>query len=152
MFYAKQKRYDGLSPYCKKCEGYLIKNRWNCATRKGKYKFTLSTLVNNSRKRAKDKGREHSITLQDIKYLLEKQQNRCAITGIEMTSIMDENYKGRRCCPPNRISLDRIDNKKGYTKDNIQLVCDSVNRFRNYIALDDFISFCCSVADNYRKK
>jgi hypothetical protein len=54
-------------------------------------------------------------------YLWEKQKGLCALTGIPMTYKF---YEGR---VNTNLSVDRIDSAKGYSKDNVQLVCMAAN-------------------------
>jgi len=48
------------------------------------------------------------------------------------------------------LSIDRIDCNVGYTVDNIQLVCNSVNTMRNNLSIKDFITFCQNII-NYQE-
>lgn len=45
-------------------------------------------------------------------------------------------------------SLDRIDNKLGYTKDNIQWVYRSVNFMKNELDQNEFIEICKQIAEH----
>ena len=66
--------------------------------------------------------------------LLEKQQYRCAITGIMMTKNVHD---------PLSVSLDRINNDLGYTHGNVQLVCNWINLGKNTFRQED-IKKCIS--------
>ena len=66
--------------------------------------------------------------------------------------------KCKRCRPRSRFNIDRgslhqnrdrIDSTKGYTKDNIQLVTMAANQMKNDLQMDEFISLCKSVINNY---
>lgn len=83
------------------------------------------------------------LTLDYLMYLWEKQKGKCALSGINMTY---EFYKGR---VNTNVSVDRIDSTKGYTKDNIQLVTMAANQMKNDLQMDEFISLCKSVINNY---
>jgi hypothetical protein len=43
---------------------------------------------------------------------------------------------------PNKLSIDRIDSKRGYTQDNIQLVCCWVNLMKLDVSIDVFKERC----------
>jgi hypothetical protein len=58
-----------------------------------------------------------------------EQEGKCAVTKIMMT-----NHK----TSPLKLSCDRIDSSKGYTNDNIQLVCWFVNRMKWNLSMDEF--------------
>jgi hypothetical protein len=46
------------------------------------------------------------------------------------------------------LSIDRIDSKKGYIKDNIQFVCMAVNQMKSDLTLDELYFFCESILKN----
>ena len=43
---------------------------------------------------------------------------------------------------PNNISIDRIDPNKGYTKENVQLICNRINRLKYTLSENDFFEIC----------
>ena len=77
------------------------------------------------------------ITIDDVAGLLEEQMHQCALTG--------EPVALDKCSSPSG-SLDRIDNSKGYTKDNIQITTKEINMLRGYFSIEDFVRFCNLVA------
>lgn len=81
-------------------------------------------------------NRKDTLGLDFLVALYEKQLGKCAITNVEMTSIYGE---GR--CPTN-ISIDRIDNSKGYEPTNVQLVCHKVNMMKGESTMKEFIDWC----------
>lgn len=48
----------------------------------------------------------------------------------------------------NALSIDRIDSSKGYTRDNVVLVCSSINVMKNSHSIDEFINLCRSVVEH----
>lgn len=42
-------------------------------------------------------------------------------------------------------SIDRIDSSKGYTLDNVQLVCNIVNLMKNTLSIDELCDWCKSI-------
>jgi hypothetical protein len=79
--------------------------------------------------------------------LLEEQGYKCALTGVELTCILE---KGTVC--KTNASIDRIDPKGPYTKDNVQLVCAAINKLRVDMSVDDFINWCKKVSDHALRK
>ena len=75
--------------------------------------------------------------------LLEAQDYKCALSGIQLTCQLS-----RGVVYPYNVSIDRIEAGGPYTKENIQLVCRSVNSFRNNTSVEDFISICTKVAQH----
>lgn len=102
-----------IETICKECCGKrMYENR-------KKLDGALRDLVNNARGRCKDKQGEKymfDITYEEIKDMYEKQDGICYYSGIEMTT--DGSWK---------ISLERLDNSKGYIKDNVALCCLEFN-------------------------
>jgi hypothetical protein len=75
------------------------------------------------------------ITYESIYELMENQQWKCAETNIPFV-IMDKQYKldERNALGINSLklpSIDRIDNNKGYTMDNIRIVTNGYNNLKN---------------------
>lgn len=83
-------------------------------------------------------GREFTITYEYILKLLNTQNNKCALTGIQFAETFG----------PNFISIDRIDSSKGYTEDNVQLVLTLINKMKLNITQNDFINMCKAVYEN----
>jgi hypothetical protein len=52
----------------------------------------------------------------------------------------------------NTISLDRIDNTRGYIKENVVLCCSNINIMKNTLPIKTFISLCKEVTLNYSEK
>ena len=73
------------------------------------------------------------ITIDDVADLLEEQMYQCALTG--------EPVALDKCSSPSG-SLDRIDNKKGYTKTNIQITTKDINMLRGSFSVKDFVRLC----------
>lgn len=106
----------------------------NCKKhRKNKWKNYLAQKAN-SRKR---EGSE-ILTEDNINKLYEEQSGVCKISGVKF----DIEHKW------NRPSLDRIDNNKGYTVDNIQLVTWIVNHTRGELSIEEYLAMCKKVTKN----
>lgn len=99
------------------------------------FKYQLKKIKNSGRK-------ECFVTLQDLKEVWEKQQGKCVYTNITLIlpkhsdtfSSIKDFYKA---------SVDRIDSKKPYIKENIQFVSQSINMAKHVMSdsdMKDFIS------------
>ena len=75
--------------------------------------------------------------------LFYEQEGMCAITGQPMTHIRGQGRVNTN------ISIDRIDSTKGYTEDNVQLVCRIVNTMKLDMTDEEF-KFWCSLVLNPR--
>jgi hypothetical protein len=91
--------------------------------------------------------RRDLLSKHDCIALLETQDYKCALTGVELTCILE---KGSVC--KTNASIDRIDPKGPYTKDNVQLVCATINKLRVDMSVDDFIKWCKKVSDYALRK
>lgn len=87
------------------------------------------------------KGRKGQITTAQCLEILERQNYRCALSGVLLT----KNMKRGTVCPSN-ASLDRIIAGGSYKPENVQLVCLAVNQWRNAQKLEHFIWWCKQVA------
>jgi hypothetical protein len=52
---------------------------------------------------------------------------------------------------PYNLSPDRIDSSKGYTKDNLQFVCNRVNAMKNNMNTEELFDFCKKIVEHMRK-
>lgn len=90
------------------------------------------------------------ITIEDVWNLFLRQEKRCALTGLPIdfsnNRTRSQKYNGISCT----ASIDRIDSKKGYTKDNVQLVHKDVNMMKNQYSRDYFIDMCRAVINHHR--
>lgn len=83
-------------------------------------------LFFSSRRRAKERGLKHTISVDDIVI-----PSYCPILSIPLLKI----YNNSRAPSPNSPSLDRIDNSKGYTPDNIIVISYRANTLKNNATL-----------------
>jgi len=133
---------DGLQYRCRTCDlAYQTKRRADKydesleysrnyqRNRRQNYDYRLQMLINSSKQRAKNKNREHSITVEDIKAIYPV-DGCCPIFGMKL----EFNQAGFRESSP---SIDRIDSTKGYTRDNIQIISWKANRVKGYATVEE---------------
>jgi hypothetical protein len=92
-------------------------------------------MLNNARSRAKRKGYEFDL---DHDFILQKlSKGVCEVTGLPFVFKLNggKGHKTNSFSP----SLERKDNSKGYTKDNVQIVCWIYNRAKGAFPLEDLI-------------
>jgi len=68
---------------------------------------------------------------------------KCLMTGVEMTHIRGKGLKNKT---PTNISVDRLDNEKGYNKQNIIFVTHEFNTRKNAILIID----CINILRHYK--
>jgi len=133
---------DGLQSKCRPCDvAYQAKRRVENPQKRRDYEkqylnnkrqdfdFRLNMLLNASKQRARNKNREHTITVEDIKAIYPT-DGCCPIFGMKL----EFNTAGFR---ENSPSIDRIDSTKGYTPDNIQIISWKANRIKGYATLQE---------------
>lgn len=99
-------------------------------------------LWNAAKQRAKKKNLEFNLSLDRIKIAIEL--GICEITGI---SFCGEKKRKSAFSP----SIDRKDNSKGYTDDNINVVCWGFNTAKNEFSIEDYIKIATSIIQNNKK-
>jgi hypothetical protein len=83
----------------------------------------LMFLHHRSKERARSRGIEHYITLDDVKAIYADSAGRCQVSNIPFNDFRPIGSTKRPWYP----SIDRIDSRKPYTKDNCRIVCVAVN-------------------------
>ncbi len=125
-------RSNGKSICCKICaakerEKGKLKN---LATPETKKIYCLRRILIGAKSRAKKRGLPFTLTLDwFIKNLPEK----CPIFNIKLTLLEGQKTYGTDSCP----SLDRIDNSKGYTEDNVVIISYRANAFKGTLSIDE---------------
>lgn len=85
------------------------------------------------------------LTKYDLLEILEKQNYKCALSGISLTCLLGNgNIK-------TNASVDRIDAGGPYIKENIQMVCVILNKFRVNTSVEEFLWWCKTVT-NYQER
>lgn len=90
------------------------------------------------RRKANDRGLDVTVTREYIEFLCE--QTHCPATGVEFDM-------RRGVWLPNRQSLDRIDNTRGYHKDNVWVVTNIFNKSKNVFSNEFHDQMCVGRAE-----
>lgn len=77
--------------------------------------------------------------------LYDKQEGLCALSGVRMT------WAGGGA-KPTSISVDRIDNSKGYVEGNVRIVCMAVNAFRSTMDDAELLKFAKTLVSSMESK
>lgn len=130
-----------------KVRDYYSKNKESIqAKRKETRNTTLrgrcSALKANAASRSKTKGWPFDLTIDFLVDLWNEQEGYCALTGRELL-IGSTNRRWSE----DLVSIDRIDNNKGYTKDNVWLVAQPVNYAKGVQTLEEFVRMCRQVIE-----
>jgi len=146
-FYRDKSNSTGLQTYCKKCSVQHTK-KW-ASTLDGYSKKLFSDIMHNCAKRSKKL--DILINVSDIKDLYNKQGGICALSGLKMTFDTYMEKGNQHIINKYNMSVDRIDSNKGYTKDNIQLVCAIINRMKTDLEDKEFINLCETIVKHALK-
>jgi hypothetical protein len=96
------------------------------------------------RKNAKTRKIDFSLTMDDLQKQFEKQNGKCAYTGLDLVLPKDFLH----IFGPEIASIDRIDSSIGYQVDNIQFVRKVINFMKYQLSHDEFIKMCKLVVEN----
>ena len=99
----------------------------------------FSKIENSARKR----GFEFNITIEDIWNQFVIQNKKCNLSGLDLC--FQKIYKKPYA---QTASIDRIDNSKGYIKDNIQILHKQINLTKHVLSQEEFIKMCMLIARN----
>lgn len=114
-FSKRKKSSDGLQTICKKC-------RSNNHFEKQLTSYGRAyQLVSDAKKRALKRERDFNVELENIQAIIE--EGTCQLTGLKFDLSPGQNGRQNAYAP----SIDRIDSKKGYTKENTRVVLWAVN-------------------------
>ncbi len=101
------------------------------------------------KRRCIEKNLEFDLDQQFMWDLFIKQNKKCAISGLDI--VFASSNKDKRNGLKTTASLDRIDSKKSYTKDNVQWVHKHVNFMKQAYSQSYFINLCKIIADNNKE-
>lgn len=92
----------------------------------------IKQMLYSAKSRANAGGWEFDL---DLEFLLEQSGNHCPVDGLpfDWNRELDQDKSLSLTIP----SLDRIDSSRGYTKDNVAVIGDKWNRWKNNMNIDD---------------
>jgi hypothetical protein len=116
------------SKHCRYCQSASAR-----VQRSSGYKAYLTNLLSKNRDcaRKRENITEHLITVDHLVELWEKQEGRCAISGVVLT-----HHNDGRGHKEFNASIDRIDSQVGYIPGNVQLVALRVNTLKQTLTTD----------------
>lgn len=139
-----RKTKSGYDHYCKLCRieagrKYRTENRdkANKSSAISRKKMHWShRLIRTSKSSAIARNLEHELTAEDIKLIWETQNGCCYWLGVPLNG--DSELPDRH---PLKPSIDRLDNSKGYIKDNVVITSTFANLGRSNTTVEDFSEF-----------
>lgn len=134
----KNKSRLNYSRECKECESKRKTIEFANVTCDNKNKF-LKRLTYGCKTRALKHKLKYNLTPEFIISLYDKQNGKCALSGIDMTTIMQSGKKIYNA------SIDRIIPNLGYIQSNVRLVCSQVNMMRSNLEDSEVINICKAI-------
>ena len=154
-----KKVYNKSCPNCSDSFLGILKQRFCCESCKGEYKYKSKTTTTESQykhisgnweryfNRLLNRKYRADLSIEDCLSLLEKQNYKCALSGVELTCILEVGVKYKT-----NASIDRIEAGGPYIKENIQLVCSVLNSWRADTNLSEYIWWCKKVTECQEKE
>jgi hypothetical protein len=130
-FGRSSRSYDSLFCICKTCRTRTYKKSGQINT--------IERLFRNVQKTARMRQISFDLTLVDLEQKIASQGGRCFYSGLPMEWVIASKQK---------FSIDRIDSKIGYTKENTVFCCYAVNIMKNKFSLEDFNFFIDAIYKN----
>ena len=136
----KQSR-SGLYSNCKECSARRA--RESGKTLAGFFRKKLGGI----RGRCKSRGLDYNLDLLFVLEMYDRQGGKCFYSGIQFVfdfAKKEHRYMTARDWSSGKYSpsIDRIDDSRGYTRDNVVLACYVINIMRNTQTQDEFINHC----------
>lgn len=125
-----------LAKLCKSCSNKEVEN-----CHRGWHRGVRISWFNKFKTSAEVRGISWELSLDDVADLLKEQESLCALSGVEIT--FPETGHPQKA----PASIDRINSKLGYTRENSQLLTREVNMMKQSYTQERFIAICTLVAD-----
>jgi hypothetical protein len=126
----REKKRRGVEQfYCSKSCATTAKNKGS--------RIPCRYIYGQAKRNAETREIEFTITLEDLEAVWVKQEGRCKLTGIPL-ELPNSRSNGDLTY---RASIDRIDNDKGYTRGNIQILSLRVNYMKMRSKNSEVIEF-----------
>lgn len=132
---------DGRSKACRECRTGTMSSNW-----KGVGQVPSMFLIK-LKNQAKERNIPVSVTLEYLSHLYEKQNGKCALSGLPL----EFEWRCNGITHKRTASLDRIDSLKGYIEGNVQWTHSHINVMKNTHSFEYFIKLCREVVNYYDK-
>lgn len=118
-----------------------------------------SQFLSDIKSNAKQRSLEFNLTMEELWELYQKQNGKCALSGIELillpvfySASIRANARISTTRREITASVDRIDSNIGYTIDNVQFVHKAINIMKGSLSDSDFINISKAIAKHNSDK
>lgn len=133
---------------CKECKKNRIYQKRDKA--RETIDWALNIIIKQLQQWAKNRKIEFTISTEDLLDLREKQGGKCYYTWYNMEYWCIHYKEGKESDKTKwQLSCDRLDNNRGYTKENIVLCCTIANKMKNTLSQKEFYQICKDIADKH---
>ena len=126
-----------LKKECKSCSNKNTEN-----SHRGFYNAVRLSWFEKCKVSAETRGIVWELSVHDVWDVYIKQEGVCALSGIPIG--------WSQIGQMHTASIDRIDSKKGYLVENVQLLHKDVNMMKQAFCQDHFVNLCKAVADKVK--
>ena len=137
----------GLKSHCKKCEWTVYGSKILIRGTPERTKRKRSQWAARCRSRSAAIGLTCNLSGDQITEIWNEQSGKCALTGIDLKEEAPEGATGAEWNSP---SMDRIDSKLGYTKNNCRIIIYCINAFRGNMTDDQMYELAKLLLANRR--
>ncbi len=141
-FYPDSKASVGLRGRCKICDKAVV-NDLHTNNQDRAFRNLIIRHKSNGRngsKRRREFTEQGNLTLDVVNELWEQQDGKCAVTGVQLTHIQGSGFRVWT-----NVTVDRTDPDKGYTRDNIRLVCRAVNYMKAALSDEEMLKWAALI-------
>ena len=129
--------FSGNHSMCKSCNSIRHKKYYSLLKKDISVEQLLQMRLYQAKYRSMKKEIEFNIDKEYLLDLYKKQNGKCFYSGLKMEIALKHDKINNRT-----LSLDRVDSKKGYTKNNVVLCCDNINTMKMQMDKCEFINLC----------
>ncbi len=105
---------------------------------------SFNALVGAYKRGAKDRGLEFEISVDEFRELTKSVCHYCGAAP-------SQKLTNGKCAPYVYNGIDRADNSKGYTKDNVRPCCGNCNLAKRTMNESEFIALAIAISDRHRR-
>lgn len=113
--------------------------------------WAFGIIIKQLQQWAKNRKMDFGISTSDLLDLWEKQNGKCYYTGYDMEYWYIHYKEGKEADKEKwQVSCDRLDNNRGYEKENIVLCCTIINKMKNILSQKEFYQICKDISAKHK--